>query len=97
MPETRPVAVPTQHSLSPEGALALLPLLRRGLSETHSGEDREGHVPREAARLPELSPATAESIVALISTLVLKGCCLSRDGDETDARHLAQDRIGFLM
>lgn len=73
------MAVPTQHSLSPENVLALLPLLRRGLSEMHSGEDREGHVPREAASLPELSPATVETDVALISTLVLKGCCLRRE------------------
>lgn len=84
MPEPRPVAVSTQHSLSPENVLSLLPLFRRGLSEAHSGEDREGHMPREAARPHELSPARAETNVALISTLVLKGCCLRRDGDGTD-------------
>lgn len=73
------MAVPTQHNLSPESVFALLPLLRRGLSGCIRERTEKDVCPEKLQAPPELSPAMVETNVALISTLVLKGCCLRRE------------------
>lgn len=81
MPETRPMAVPALHNLSPEKCPCTASSSQKGTLRDAFRRGQRRTCARGSCKTPppQLSPAMAETIVSLISELVLKGCCLRRE------------------